>query len=105
MQNCAYNGSIWRAFVVIRKKHIHFHVDLERTPGKLPGPDVEMWDCVFLFMPGSIPMACLSAALENSQLCVILRALLSDGNLPNILICLFFVKKGIHARNRTWNTN
>ena len=92
--------------VIRKKKHIHFHVDLERTPVKLPGPDVEMWDCVFSFMPGNIPMACLSTALKNSQLCVILRALLSDGNLPNILICrFFFVKKGIHARNRTWNTS
>ena len=38
-------------------------------------------------------MACLSTALENSQLCVILRALLSDGNIPNILICRFLSKR------------
>ena len=91
--------------MAIRKKHINFHVDLERKLGKLPGPDVKMWDCVFSFMPGSIGMACLSTAIENSQLCAISRALLSDGNLPNILICRFFVNEGIHARNRTWNTN
>ena len=91
--NCAYNGSVWRAFVAIRKKPINFHVDLERTLGKLPRPDVKMWDCVFSFMPRSIRVACLSIALENSQLCVILRTLLSDGNLPNILICRFFLSK------------
>ena len=78
-----------------KKKHINFHVDLERTLGKLPGPDVKMWDCVFSLIPGSIfyRMACLSTALENSQLCVMLRALLSDGNLPNILICRFLSKR------------
>ena len=38
-------------------------------------------------------MAFLSTALENSQLCVILRALLSDGNIPNRLICRFLSKR------------
>ena len=87
--------------MTIRKKHINIHVDLQGTLGtKTTRTSRKNVGQCFLFHARKHLDGMSKHFIRKFAIKIMIRALLSE-----ILICLFFVKMGLHAQNRTCNIN